>query len=339
MSSLITSGATNGMSASDRASAPTSLLDAGGRATGLGTTGRKTTLEVPPDEFVSTIFLANGRPGGSAGHGLVVEGFTLKGFAAYGVFSIRVHGLVIRGNRFEGGFDVTLDLRATSAVIEQNEIRNTALCDMCLAGPGRYRVTGNRLLTGASEGILTVPAMDPVFGSPVEVEPSFIPAASEVSAEITNNEVRDHRRFPGSAGVRMAGIGIGAENVKGSTHVQVHDNLLVNNLFGVMVEAGFPAPDTKLRSDMDVVLGGNTIERSCQADLYVTFERHSGVPEPGDVYFKNTTYRLTLNGDVRFSDAWVSNPGGLGNTLIVDGRKIGHGTYQPFDEQTCPARR
>ena len=98
-----------------------------------------------------------------------------------------------------------------------------------------------------------------------------------------------------------------------------------------MVEAGFPEPDTRLRSDMDVALGGTTIERSCQADLYVTFERHSGSPEPGELFLKNSTYRLTLGGDVRFRDAWFSNPAGFGNTL-------GHGTRQPFDELTCRAR-
>jgi hypothetical protein len=314
-------------------------LDASGRATGLSATTRRTTLEPEPGvDDATAIILANGHPGGSAGHGLVVEGFAMKGLAAYAVFAVRVRRLVIRGNRFEGNFGVTLDFRATSAVIERNQVRGTFLCDMCLAGPGVYRVTGNRLLTGAIEGILTVPALDPVFNAPFEVEPSDLPAAAEVSADITNNEVRDHRQFPGSAGVRMAGIGIGTPDVRGTTHVRVHHNRLVNNTFGVMVEAGFPEPDTRLRSDIDVVLGGNTIERSCQADLYVTFEPHSGSPEPGDLYLRNSTYRLTLGGDVLFRDAWFSNPAGFGNTLLVDGRTIGHGTRQPFDPDTCPAR-
>jgi hypothetical protein len=315
-------------------------LDASGRATGLSATHRRTALETAPGvEDASTIILANGHPRGSAGHGLTVEGFAMQAPAGYAVFSIRVRRLVIRGNRFEGGFGVTLDLRATDALVERNQVKGTNLCDMCLAGPGVYRVRDNRLLTGAIEGILVAPAVDPTFASPFEVEPSDMPAAAEVSAEITNNEVRDHREFPGSAGIRMAGIGVGTADVRGSTHVTAHGNVLVNNTFGVMVEAGFPAPDTRLRSDMDVTLGGNTIERSCQADLYVTFERHSRSPEPGDLFLKHTTYRLALGGDVRFRDAWFSNPVGFGNTLVVDGRTIGHGTRQPFDELTCPARR
>ena len=315
-------------------------LDASGRATGVSATGRKTTLQpVPGSDNAVAIILANGHLRGSAGHGLIVEGFAMKGLAGYAVFAVRVSRLVIRGNRFEGDIDVTLDFRATSAVIEQNQIRGTFLCDMCLAGPGVYRVTGNRLLAGAVEGILITPAMDPVFGSPFDVEPSDPPAAAAVSADITNNEVRDHRSFPGGAGVRLAGIGIGVPDVRGSIHARVHHNRLVNNTFGVMVEASFPEPDSRLRADIDLELGGNAIQRSCQADLYVTFERHSRSPEPGDLYLRNSTYRLTLGGDVLFRDAWVSNPAGLGNTLLVNGRRIGHRTHQPFDELTCPARR
>jgi hypothetical protein len=316
-------------------------LDASGRATGLSATTRRTTLEPEPGvDDATAIILANGHPGGSAGHGLVVEGFAMKGPARFAVFGIRVRRLVIRGNRIDEGFTATLDLRATSAVIARNQVRGTLACDLCLAGPGVYRVTGNRLLAGGVDGILILPAFDPLVAAPFEVEPSALPAAAEVSADITNNEVRDHRQFPGGVGVRMAGLGIGASDVRGSTHVRIHGNRLVNNTFGVMVEAGFPDPDTRLRSDMDVVLGGNTIERTCQADLYVTFARHSSSADPGDgPVLRNSTYRLTLGGDVRFRDAWVNNPRGFGNTLLVDGRKIGHGTRQPFDESTCPARR
>jgi hypothetical protein len=315
-------------------------VDAGGRATGASTTRRRTMLVPAPGATdITALILALGHPGGSAGHGLVVEGFALAGEAGYAVFSARVRRLVIRGNRIQGGFGVALDLRSTNAAIEHNHLRGDFLCDVCLAGPGFYSVRGNRLLAGAIEGILTVASFDPVFAAPFEVEPSDFPAVSRVWADITNNEVRDHRSFPGGSGIRLSGIGIDGSDVQGSTHVRAHGNLLSNNSFAVMVEAGFPAPDTRLRSDMDVTLGGNTMERSCQADLYVTFERHSASPEPGDLFLQHTTYRLTLGGDVRWRDAWFSNEPGFGNTLLVDGRLIGHRTRQPFDESSCPARR
>ncbi len=314
--------------------------DPSGRATGLGATGRRTTLQ--PAQGVSdlnTIILANGHPGGSAGHGLVVEGFVMKGVARHAMFAVRVRRLVIRGNRVEAGFGVTLDFRLTSAAIVRNQIGGSFTCDMCLAGPGVYHVTGNRLLAGAVQGIVTVPTLDPLFAAPLGVEPSALPATADVSADITNNEVRDHRNFPGGVGVRLAAMGPGAPDTRNTTHVRLHHNRLVNNTFGVMVDGAVLIPDTRLRSDVNLVLGGNTIERSCQADLYVTFEPHSGVPEPGALFLRNSTFDLTLGGDVRFRDAWFSNPAGFGNSLIVDGRRIGNGTRQPFDELTCPARR
>ena len=112
------------------------------------------------------LILANGDPGGSAGHGLTVEGFVMRsgwaglGSGSFAVLGVRVRRLVIRGNRFEEGFDVPLDLRETSARIERNHIAGTGLCDICLAGPGDFKVTGNRLVEGALEGILTTPAID-----------------------------------------------------------------------------------------------------------------------------------------------------------------------------------
>ena len=144
-------------------------LDANGRATG-GAVNKVVTSLTPIEPLGSLddvpLILAYGDPDSSAGHGLTVEGFVMRsgwgnaGAGSYAVLGIRVRRLVIRGNRFEPGFDVPLDLRATSASIERNHISGTGLCDMCLAGPGDFKVTGNRLMRGALEGILTTPAID-----------------------------------------------------------------------------------------------------------------------------------------------------------------------------------
>jgi len=88
---------------------------------------------------------------------------------------------------------------------------------------------------------------------------------------------------------------------------------------------------------IDLALRDNEIRRSCQTDLFMTFSRHAtGLGVGEDAYLRNSTYRLTLNGDLRFGDAWFDNPPGLGNTLIVDGAVIGHRTRRFFDEVTCP---
>src|SRR5207253_2022864 len=124
----------------------------GGRATGKNLAPLATTLALQPeaDGFAAPLIVANAHPSGSAGHGLTVEGLAFEsgnggGFA---VLSLRVRRLVIQGDRFEAGFGVTLDLRATRALVARNEMTGTLGCDMCLSGPGAYQVTGNRLLGG-----------------------------------------------------------------------------------------------------------------------------------------------------------------------------------------------
>ena len=265
------------------------------------------------------LILANGHPGGSAGHGLTVEGFVMRsgwaglGSGSFAVFGIQVRRLVIRGNRFEEGFDVPLDLRATSASIERNHISGTGLCDICLAGPGDFKVTGNRLLAGALEGILTTPAID----FPSAPGRRRLPQCSRPRSRTTRCATTGVSRS--GAGIRIGAVGLGAPDVHGTSHVTIRDNLLVNDNFAMMVEGSFP--DAGSRGDIDASLGGNVFRQSCQADLLVAFARHTtGLGLNDDPYMVNSTYRLSLGGDLPFSAAWFSNPKGLGNRLVVDGR-------------------
>jgi hypothetical protein len=281
------------------------------------------------------IFFAVGDPAGSAGNGFTVEGFALRSGSApgtdavgTGVLTFAVNDVLVQGNRLEGFFE-TLDLRGSSGVVKANHIRRGGQCDLCIAGPGTYLVADNRLLAGGTHGIFASPA--------IESDPSIAPT-SEVVADIVNNEVRDHRQQPISAGIRIGAVGLAAPDVHGTSRIRVRDNLLVNNNFGLMVDALFPEPDTELRGDVDLTTSGNVVRQSCQADLLVVFARHKtalGITDGS--YLRNSTYRLTLGGDLPFSAAWFSNPGGLGNTLLVNGHAIGHITRQFFDPDSCPA--
>jgi hypothetical protein len=351
-------------------------LDGSGRATGIGTDGEdrdehlrrpredgedrdehlrrprgrhhsETTLtptEPLPIEDASTpIILVNVHPGGSAGNNLVVEGFVFQSghdpavdAGGQGVFSMRATGLVIRGNRFEGGFSETVDVRETSADLVQNHLSGAGLsCDVCLAGPGTYRATGNHLGVGGIPGI-TVSAMVNL-PLPSGVESSPLPATAETWAEIRNNEVRDHLRVPTGVGLRVEVVGVGAPNVHNIIHAVLQDNLLVNNRFGIIVHAGFPVPNTNLHADVDVTLGGNVIHKSCQTDLLVSLSRHVQALGVGtSPYLLNSTFRLELGGDVDWNDAWFSHPAGFGNTLVVDGQVIENGNRQFYDATGCP---
>jgi hypothetical protein len=312
-------------------------LDARGRATGAGATDATTTLSpITPlsDQGGGGLFFVIGDPAGSAGNGLTVEGFLLRSGSAprtdpvgFGLLGFAVNNVRVQGNRFEGFF-LTLDLRGSSGVVKANHVSGSGQCDVCIAGPGTYRVADNRILAGATHGIFASPAIDS--------DPSISPT-SEIVADIINNEVRDHRQQPISAGIRIGAIGLGAPDVHGTSHITVRDNLLVNNNFGLMIDALFPQPDTELKGDVDLTTSGNVVRQSCQVDLLVGFSRHyTDLGSGGDPYLRNSTYRLTLGGDLPFGDAWFSNPGGLGNTLRVNGHVVRHTTRQFFDPNSCP---
>lgn len=325
-------------------------VDAQGRATGVGTTGDGTIIAPVPALIVpgtgsttaasEEIFIVNSRVTGSKGNDALIEGFVLRsGHAAaetvrggQGVLSLRVQNLTIRGNKFEGNFTERIDLRASSSVIERNHTSGIgATCDVCLAGPGTFVVRDNRIMEGGGiPGILSVPAQ--LLPVPALIEQYTLPDQSAVTVTVTNNEVRGHQASPVGVGIRFATMGVFAPNVVGSTTAVVTGNSLVNNRFGMILEAGFPVTGGSLYGDLDFTASGNTFAGSCQTDLFVSFTRHTtalgGNTNP---YLKNSTYKLTLGTDIPFASAWYANPAGNGNTLIVNGTTITNGINLFYD--------
>jgi hypothetical protein len=321
-------------------------LDEFGRATGLGATADQTTLasieRLPTINGAPTpIIVANGHPGGSAGNGLTIEGFVFQSgsmpatpAAGQGVLSLRVAGLTIHGNRFQG-FTNPVDLRASSADIVQNETEGTGACDLCPAGPGLYRAVGNRIIAGGIEGV----SGGGVISLPVPsgIEPYDIPAAGETWLEVRNNEVHDHLRLNAGAAVRIIAKGPGAVNVRNTIHTIIRDNVIVNNRFGIIIDAGFPAAGADLTSDVDATLEGNQILQSCQAKLLVSLARHTtGLGIANGPYLINSTFQLSLSGDLSWSDVWYADPAGFGNTVVVNGQTIANGIHQFYSTAGCP---
>ena len=171
-----------------------------------------------------------------------------------------------------------------------------------------------------------------------------LPQSSLTTATFTNNEVRNHQQKPSGVGLRIGAVGLQGSNVISSTRVVARGNTFANNTFGVMVEAAFPVLGTALKGDVDLTLQGNTITGNCQNGLYVAFTRNStglGAISPAQflttAFLKNSTYSLTLGGDVQWKDAWFANPDGLGNTLKVDNIVIPSGTRVAYDStRVCP---
>lgn len=327
-------------------------LDDAGRATGdgVGTTA-STLAPVEPMPVLNgvsiPILIDNAHPNGSAGNGLVIEGFVFQSGHAgavdaggQAILGLRTTGLRIQGNRFEAGFTESIDLRGSNGDVIQNHLSGTAgTCDICLAGPGSYRGEGNRLLAGGIPGI-TVDG--PVgLGVPSGIEPFVLPDMAETFADLENNYITDHNRTPVGVGIRLDALGASGPSVTTTMHAVLRDNLLVNNRFGIIIHAAFPAVGTPLRGDIEATLDGNVVQQSCETNLLVSFSRHVqtlGVSPKPQPFLQNSTYRLTITGDPDWSTAWFGNPDGFGNTLIVNGQTIPNGTVQSYDDTGCPGR-
>lgn len=338
----------------------TMAIDPGGRATGGLLQGTaSTTLVASPGLLTTRLggaqnFLAEPEiivmdlPTGPGGVGAIIEGFVFQSGnsaanAAPGgnaVFAMRAKGLRVRHNRFEGGFTEPISFTASQAVLEENHVSGKGgSCGICLVGPGTYEVTGNRLTgPGGIPGIFTLPVG--VLPLPPMVAPLVPPTAALITATITNNEVTNHLQNQAGAGLRIGALGNSSSDVSSASRIIARNNTLVNNTFGVMVEAAFPVLGTLLKGDVDLTLQDNTITGNCQNGLYVAFARHVtglGLLSPAQfqsaAFLKNSVFSLKLLGEdpPQWKDAWVANPPGLGNTLTVDGQQIPNGTRVAYD--------
>ena len=324
-------------------------IDGSSRATGVSGNGNASALVPSPalvsvPNFSEPLVAVNGHVGGFQGNGVVIQGFVFQSghpgvdthIGGLGILSLRVHGLVVEGNRFEAGFSESVDLRASSARVDRNHLGGGGgTCDICLAGPGDYEAEGNRLLAGGIPGILVTPATG--LRVPTGVEDYVLPASATVNATLVNNEVRDHLRVPVGVGIRVGAIGVGAPNVAGVARVEARDNVLVNNRFAMIVEAAFPLPNTLRKGDIELTLHGNTLLASCQNNFLVSLSRHTtGLGIGNAPYLLNSNYSLALGGDVTWDDVWFSHPAGFANTLTVDGVLIGNGSRHAYDAtRTC----
>lgn len=291
------------------------------------------------------LVIVNGHPGGSFGHNVQIQGFSMRSghvgvdsdTGGTGIMSVRVKDLVVRGNRFEPRLSSAIDLRASSAIVDLNYAIGGTLCDFCLAGPGDYLVNYNRIAAGGIDGIVVTPLV--VLPLPAGVETWTLPASASVTAQLVGNEIRDHLRKPVGVALRVATLGQGGPNVPQSSQVEFRNNILTNNTFAIMLEAGFPVANALMKSDLDATLRGNVITRSCQSDLLVAFTRHAAaIGVATRPYIRNSSFTLDLGADAgtKWSDAWFANPAGVGNELTVDGAIMPAGTRVAYDAaRTC----
>lgn len=324
-------------------------VDRQGRATGENRSAGSGTILTPdrPIDFLpltEALILVADNPAGFRGNGAIIDGFDFRSGhdagtdGGLGILSLRVTGLVVRGNRFERGLTSATDLRATSALVAFNYGEGLGLnCGLCLVGPGRYIAIGNRLIDGGLGGIYAGAAVAHLpfslgANDGAQVEPYTLPSSASADAVILNNEIRGHGRLPVGFAVRILALGPSSAAVPQSTKVFLGGNSFTGNTFGVILDAGFPQGTALRKGDLDVTLRHNTISGSCQANLLVAFTRHTGaLGVTSNPYLQNSNFRVSLGGDLAWSDAWYSNPDGNGNTLVVDGDAVAPGQRVAYD--------
>lgn len=330
-------------------------LDAAGRATGVSTSGATSTIIATPALIIAgsssqtavseEMFIVNTTTSDQRGDGAVIEGFAFNSghqsadttLGGQGVLTMRAENVIVRGNTFVGNFTERVDARVGSVTIEKNHsIGRGSTCDMCISGPGTFVVRDNMIIDGGIPGILSTPAT--LLPVPSSIEQYSLPTTSLITATISNNEVRGHQRVPVGVGIRIAGMGVGAPAVAGTSRATVTGNRLVNNRFGMILEAGFPVAGGALRGDIEFASSGNTFEGSCQNNVLVSLARHTtGLGLNTNPFLRNTSYSLTLGADIPFATVWYAHPANLGNTLTVNGASIANGTVHSYlASKVCP---
>ena len=98
------------------------------------------------------------------------------------------------------------------------------------------------------------------------------------------------------------------------------------------MEGGYTEFGSALKGDISATLTNNQFTGSCQRDLLVSMSRHTtALGLSYAPYLRQSTFQLVLNRDLRWDDAWFSNPDGYGNALVVDSTPIPTGVRQAYD--------
>lgn len=330
-------------------------LDADGRATANAGSPTQVTALIAdrPLDFqpvTEAMIVVASRTRGNTVDGVVVEGFDFRSARTDGssggvaILSLRANDLAVRGNRFVQGLTTALDLRSSAVTVKGNHLSGAGTnCGFCLAGPGEYRVTDNRIVGGALGGIYVVAAFAhapfSLGASPVTtIESDLLPLTADVVARIDNNEILDHSQIRVGFGLRVSAVGPGAAAVQQTTNVVVTRNEIDGNRFGVIVDAGISPPGA-ISGDINMRFQHNVIRQSCQSNLLLAFMRHTGaLGITNNTVLHNSTFRIDLSEDLNWADAWYSHPAGFSNKLYVNGKTVSNTTSSnhQYSETMCP---
>jgi hypothetical protein len=318
--------------------------DADGLPTGF-VHGTETTLVANPplSGEEQALIVIGPTSSGLSGNGVTVDGFVLDaGHGTNGkgqdIAIDRVKDFAVRANVLTGGAKTGAGTRASSGAVEGNFITGLGEGAIFRAGnknsPALVAFRRNRSVANVIGGVLllgsgyrgvTFPGL-----SPIDRRTMF----DSLIGEVSGNDLSDNNGVPHfSFGIGCFQIqrDIPAGQSTGGLTVVVSGNRIVNNWFGVVIDAGFPfRDDPRLwQGTFDGSFTANTVAENLQSPAVITFTKVAG----GEIYkyLQDSTVRLRYTGgdlDGYLFDHPATDPIDgriLGNTLVVNGVTIPNG--------------
>jgi hypothetical protein len=258
----------------------------------------------------------------------------------------RAQDFTVSGNRVTGQSFMGINTKASSGKIIGNYITNVG-CGTCIGAgnasfPARVLFSGNRSVANSFGGAEVYAASDSEAGSAGDVLDSL-------SVTISENDLSNNTATPGfSSGIRFAVIRRDPPDPTGQSSgmmtAVISDNNIMNNSFGVSIDAGFPyrtfqgTPDLRqYTGSLDLGFEGNQASGNVQSAI-ITFERNTATLHPVqmDPTKRPTSYKYLQSAsyNVRYDDGsldgyWLDHPVVdpidrriLNNHLIVNGLEI-----------------
>jgi hypothetical protein len=251
----------------------------------------------------------------------------------------RAQGFAIQATVITGAADVGIRGRASSGTVEASLMTGVGLGAGLGGGnsswPAHVVVRNNRAVANVEGGALLAGSGVPILA------PMLLPVApgtmfDSLTGEVTGNDLSNNAQDPNlSFGLRLFQLvpQMPAGQSSGSLTVAVSGNRIVNNSFGITIDAGFPyRDDPRLWSGtFHGSFSGNMVAGNRLASAFITFARFPAVIG-GDSsslktfkYLQDSTFALSYTGG-ELDGFWFDNPStdpvdgrSLDNTLIVNG--------------------
>jgi len=252
----------------------------------------------------------------------------------------------VSGNRVAGQSFIGINPKASSGKIIGNYITNVG-CGTCIGAgnasfPAKVLFSGNRSVANSFAGVELFAASNSDAGTAGDVLDSL-------SVTVSENDLSNNSAIAGfSSGIRFGVIRRDPPDPTGQSSgtmtAVISDNNIMNNWFGVSIDAGFPyrtfqgTPDLRqFTGSLDLGFEGNQASGNVQSAI-ITFERNTATLHPVqmDPSKRPTSYKYLQSAsyNVRYDDGsldgyWVDHPVVdpidrriLNNHLIVNGLEI-----------------